>query len=57
MSSAENRCDCGNNVNDNGTQCDYCEIAANEPPHTFRYSALGTTLWCVTCDSPLCDLL
>lgn len=52
----DQRCVCGNSVDDGSELCDWCEAIAGEPPHVFRWSPLGTALWCVTCNSPYCDL-
>ena len=57
----EQQCDCGNRLKYEHEQaegkCEWCSIIDSEPPHEFRWSTFGTTLWCVTCNSPYCNLL
>ena len=49
-------CECGNRLPDAfSIECVYCEMIAMEPPHAFRRTMSG--IWCVTCDSPYCELI
>jgi hypothetical protein len=52
---ADMKCECGNRAT-SGTQCEWCEQVAGQPPHTGHFSRIGGGWWCDTCNSPYCDL-
>lgn len=53
------RCECLNPLPEDAEdgKCDWCYEASQHEPHVFQWSGMGSTLWCVTCNSPLCELL
>lgn len=46
-----------NRTTDKGVDIGITQWEENEKPHTFTLSPLGTTHWCVDCNSPYCNQL
>lgn len=50
-------CECGNRTEPGETECSHCQWANAQAPHEYRTTRLGGQTWCVTCNSPYCNLI